>query len=525
MIDYQEPTTENKRLFLLTLHRNSGNISNLPSHLLNNYYLAQIGIKEKPQSFAHFSHDIRSNHDIFKLALENSHKEYAPLEHTSIEIQNNKALVLLSVKSHGRNLKFAPAEFKNDYDIVMEAVSNMASAIRFASTGLKNDYSLAKIILNQSSYALKHLSPTLQDNDELVDMAVSRYGGSLEFASDRLKNNKELVLKAIENHPNAIKHISPELQEDIEIAKIALFNAYENIKNKNDDVENDFFQHISVSLRNNFELLQWFFNHDLWRPQFPHCVPYIGEHIKDSAEDMLLLSVQFPNTSFTGVLSERLKNDKATAMMFTSQQGNNLSYFSSTIKDDSSVVFNAIMNHPPAFRYASQTLRSNLFLAKVAIKKDGYTGKEGIKHVAPSLFESKEFMEYAVAVEADYFDYFSPSLKEDKPFITSLLKKYPIFAHLPSILKNDEELIKIAVNQDYRNIAFLSQYSLNNPHLMLYFYHLTEDHHFIRKFLGKDLKEEIGEEDPLQYLQKKVLNLNLQKDLNNDTAVMKKMKI
>jgi hypothetical protein len=129
-------------------------------------------------------------------------------DHISIDIFNDKNIVLLGVKKYGKILYYASEELKNDKEIVMIAVQNRVEALEYASENLQNDREIVMTAVQNYGEALKYASKKLQNDREIVMAAVmkneqvSRFslnnGEALKYASERLQNDEE-IKKMINN--------------------------------------------------------------------------------------------------------------------------------------------------------------------------------------------------------------------------------------------------------------------------------------------------------------------------------------
>jgi hypothetical protein len=120
------------------------------------------------------------------------HNNVKLLDFLSIELKNDKEVVLDMVKTNGNNLEFAKESFKDDKEIVLVAVKSTAKSFQYASDRLRDDKEIVNYILEYS--------PPL-----------------IEYASRRFRNDKELVIDLLKIDKTIISKIDAELKGDTEV--------------------------------------------------------------------------------------------------------------------------------------------------------------------------------------------------------------------------------------------------------------------------------------------------------------------
>ena len=91
----------------------------------------------------------------------------------------------------------ASVELKNDKEVVLAAVAQAGLALRYASAELKNDKEVVLAAVAQDGRALHRASAELMNDKKAVLAAVAQDGRALEDASVKLRNDKEVVLAAV----------------------------------------------------------------------------------------------------------------------------------------------------------------------------------------------------------------------------------------------------------------------------------------------------------------------------------------
>lgn len=132
-------------------------------------------------------------------------------------------------------LENASVDLRNDKDVVLAAVRQAGYAMRYASMSLRNDkeFVLAAVANSSSEYALLYVSSALQKDKDVVLAAISNNGLALRFTSRALQNDKEFVLVAVRTTGEALISASLELQRDHDVVLTAVANTSLALHNAN----------------------------------------------------------------------------------------------------------------------------------------------------------------------------------------------------------------------------------------------------------------------------------------------------
>ena len=88
----------------------------------------------------------------------------------SVELQNDKSLVLLAINNDADSLKFASDDLKNDVEVVMTAVRKNGLTLQYASEALRNDRQVVGAAVSEDEYSLKFASTALKNDKEILSM-------------------------------------------------------------------------------------------------------------------------------------------------------------------------------------------------------------------------------------------------------------------------------------------------------------------------------------------------------------------
>lgn len=174
--------------------------------------------------------------------------------------------------------------------------------------------------------------------------------------------------------------------------------------------------------------------------------------------------------------SAEIKNNKEIIEQLIPNNNEILKFCSKSICADKDLVWKAIEQDGANLKYASEELKNDRDLVVMAIEKHGYP-----------------------IIDA------SSALKADRSIAIQVAKRYPLgIQHLSEELKNDKELVLLAYHS-LQSTIYLKDAKIS---------------------IGKDLTEEIGNCDPMKYLESiKLYNEFNDKIENKEIMVKNKLKI
>lgn len=135
------------------------------------------------------------------------------LDHTSLALRADKAIIELAMQGWGNALEYAfpPQSWRKN------SLSNLfafyTQPLIQGLPNLRNDRDLViKAVRKQGGYALKHASPRLKNDADIVDIGASCY----EHASRRLRLDKERTRKAVLSDATLFQYAPRSLKKDPE---------------------------------------------------------------------------------------------------------------------------------------------------------------------------------------------------------------------------------------------------------------------------------------------------------------------
>lgn len=245
----------------------------------------------------------------------------------------------------------------------------------------------------------------------------------------------------------------------------------------------------------------------------------------------------------------------------TLKQGTMLEFMPKWVQSNEDLVTLAVCNNPYAMKYASGGIQDNSNIANKILEVMGndskLAGSSAIRFLSSRIKDDYEFMERAVKINGSNFEYASDRLRADRNIFTSALinesnnKKYfveifeksdvafksdrelifnliqiqgSIIEHVSYTLRDDSEIAYHSVKNDCMAFSYVSDRLKSDKDLMLVA--LTDGITRLRDELKKDsiewivhkfpqdIQRTIGGRDPVEVIEKLILEEKLTKDLN-----------
>lgn len=366
--------------------------------------------------------------------------------------------VLQMVKERGGNLRFASPRLQDDFDIVYFAVKNDGHALEYASLALRNDASIVKAAVAQEGLALYFASERFKADEEVVLQAMRRDPDALYCAAVKLRDNEVFMRKAIEINGAALGMASPRLQAVYALARRAV--------EKNPDA----YRHVDLGLRREPGLAQTAMRQ-------PSNFAYMDRETQllvaprslgitvSSREQAMATCHQFPslptkwredreialqavalNGAHLEYVGTVLQADRALVMVAVGQYGQALRYASASMRGDPEVVLRAVRKQSEALQFAVTELRHDLAFAKQALTANGLC----MEWLPREHQGNRELAFIAVQDNGHAFLYCDASLWRDVNLAKAALRKGMNFYDLPGEMRNNKDILLVALAQPCR---------------------------------------------------------------------------
>lgn len=183
--------------------------------------------------------------------------------------------------------------------------------------------------------------------------------------------------------------------------------------------------------------------------------------------------------------------------------------------------YRSLLNSPnlPQIAKQSKTILSNGPFMKLLVAKQGLA----LRYASEEIKDDRFIVLAAIRNNQQAFDYASDRLKNDKAFLLALFPYTPaIFHRLNNELKNDKEFVLSAINVNTKIIRCVRDNLKRDLDVLKLV--LEKDPTMARAF-SKSMRQEIGKNDPVDYVNKLSLKKNLEKDLEENVVIKTRNKI
>ena len=344
-----------------------------------------LTITRLPKAIRFASERLLNNPDFIIEVMKKGCCAHLAMKHASVEVRDNPAVVLAAVQENGSALEFASARLCEDEDIALAAVASKTRAANFVARRYLNNKEFMQTAIQKNQYLVGYASknlqadkdfitwilklegisrancdamhfacPSLRDDADVVWTAVCRNPESIKFASERLKNDKTIILFVVQRSGLALRFASQPLKRDWDVVSTAMENNYQAIRL------------VSTSLLDNedFALLAI---QEQARARKSEGGP--GK-VEDAFEIL-------------PCLSERVRCRRKVVMSAINSGTDNgyggLKYASPNLKNDLSVVLNAVSLHASSYLYASKDMQENPQVIRKAILNYNYPVSDFVK--------------------------------------------------------------------------------------------------------------------------------------------------
>lgn len=437
--------------------------------------------KEEMRIIRKNRYDEKINNGIKKNVInECSHNGYKLEQFT--EYQNDKEVVLASVKSDGNSLRFASELMKSDYDIVLAAVKSKGESLRYASEQLKSNLEIIKHACINNINTISYLNDSYKCDKEFLkntiqtikyseckffkDLPINIRGDKdiisicallsyeiLEFVPDEIRtiltSDKKFMLPIIKNNSAAYIFISEDLKADDELINITVSNDGRMLRHainytldikiilsairynseafkfvpKILSLDKTFIKEASII---NYYIAEYFDDVIKNDNKFMFELININGKIIDFLPFYYLYDIDIVKSAIStnGLLLERLsenfQSDEEIVTIAVKNEGISLNSASNILKENENICIIAVTQNPNALEYC---INPSKIVIHTAIKQNGL-----ILKYAPLLYRS-DFMTIMYALSATGFIFLNRYIDgefKNRTNIIDTLEKYMV---------------------------------------------------------------------------------------------------
>lgn len=331
---------------------------------------------------------------------------------------SNQFIAYLAMLDDPKHLEFASDSIKNNKALLLKVLLEKTSEeCLFGST-----YPASDII--------EHASDSLKADREFVKACIAIDGSSIIYASPELQTDEGLIFSALTSNFSAIEYLPPEVQNN----KVLLLKILDQIFPLQSDVSADF---LSDKLKND----------------------------KDIA--LAFCSIDGLNIKF---FSRKLKNDRDVILTACKNDGNSIQFVNKKYRDDEEIALCVLSHSTINENYLSSRLRNDLDFALKALKKN--SDLELSKFFSDEVLDNDEFILLAYSENPKLFKNAPERVKHNKAIVHKLLERATdkvcyFFKYLPAELRNDDDLVLLAIAKDPNAFSYAGPNLAYNRELAL----------------------------------------------------------
>ena len=344
---------------------------------------------------------------------------------------DDKEYMQLIVQNDWKMVEFATDGLKNDKEFILNGSKTKNNHIlRFASDELKNNPQLMlELINNGNGEQIIYATDEIRNNKEIILKLVERNGSFIEYASDGLKDDEEVIMKALETNRVAFLYASDRLKQDDKVVIEALHG------------------------KKGFYLL------------------LLDDHYKDDPVVINKIIRLFGKDAVVGAsdLMKRkyhIKNitHKRTLLSIIEDQNKHITssdfkYLSESLSDDDEIIYAALKEDPMAFAFASKRLKNDINVVGFALEQ---SKKIDFLLYTTNLFRNtKENALKIVEKNGMILKYLGYSMRNDVDVVKIAIKENAqAFLYASTEVKNNPDVAKLAIEQDPKNTTLVSSRTL-----------------------------------------------------------------
>lgn len=142
----------------------------------------------------------------------------------TLEVLNDKAIMLLAVELDPENYHYIGESLKEDRELARAAITQKAYLYEHCSESIRKDKKFALDILKDEPFLYPFVLNELKQDRDILMAALPKHGISLKYycqstyenAKKPLRDDKEVILAALEGgYPDALKHASPKIRNKL----------------------------------------------------------------------------------------------------------------------------------------------------------------------------------------------------------------------------------------------------------------------------------------------------------------------
>lgn len=341
-----------------------------------------------------------------------------------------------------------PKKLRRDKEVVKLSMYKLhCRCFIYADEELKRDKDLIIFGIIHEPEFFPLIPQELQKNEDLV-CYIARHYGCYDFFPLDMQENPKVVLESAKNG-SVINEIPPKIAKNKELI----------IETLNYSVI--FYQNASEDLKNDLDIVHKAVLLD------PYSFQSSSEKCKSDKD--LCKEALIRNGNLLEFVSEELKNDRNLVKIAVKQSGESLKFAGQKFRGDKEIVMLSLIEYSTPIAYVSEDLLKDKEIAKLAIENDKFT--ENREFIALKYFldfqNDRDFVKFAIQQNANSFIYASNKLKQDKEITKLAISFDGMLLKEATYFQDDLEIVTLAVSNNGLALQYASKKLKGNKELIL----------------------------------------------------------
>lgn len=416
----------------------------LPTELQNvpAYILAALRAKKNQQKS--IAKHLLENFDVSDRLCKQMISAGASLRPLSERIKDNLILCKAAIIHDPFNYNFVGSGLWADRDLALAFLKKILTKncypfeARVASTKSKifpliekfhKDDELIVLYLVKNVYETKNISEYLGNKNIVMALLENANQGTVQEYYSPTKFSKFVCNAQIGEIEDIFNSISPSLKKDADVARFVLKRNFYL-----------FYPLVGKKLQNDIAFLKSILSDN------PKSFAFLPNKYKDNKE-IAALCIQRDPWGVYEYISERLKEDKTTAMLALKASPGIFTLMPYKLRDDKNIALEAIKRDKSLAKHIGVKLMDDKPFMQQAILHGA-----SLKYSSQSLKKDKDFIRFAVSQYNRNLYFADQIIKKDKKFLLKNFPFYVVFQYCSQTILNEKEIFVDGLNLDWRLI-------------------------------------------------------------------------
>lgn len=381
------------------------------------------------------------------------------IKYLNNDLYNDIEFINLLYNDNYLIFKLLPIKLRDNEDFVINKVANRAIIYRYLSSRLKSNKEIVISAISNRGYCLCNAPVFYRKDKNIVLIAAKNHPDGLKYADDDLKNDTNFFLEVLKFQYKAYQYGSDRIKSSRQITLKAikingLIFEYVIDKFKSDQTiifeaikKNSYpaeFINEKLLKDNNFLSKAIEINVDIVRN--------ISKYINDVEIFSKIIKI---NSSLIGYpLSEKIRNDISFAFLIVNYNGSNICYLSDEFKKNKDLINIAVNNNGSSIICLLDELNNkDLVITAINTNKDNYDTCI-YKHISIDLKNDKDIIKLALEKDKNTIRHIALDLFDEDNILIAIHNNNDALKYIPSRLINND-IIKLSLELDGSSIVYV----------------------------------------------------------------------